>query len=164
MKHLNVNMNETEISLLSKNQFKKHVQICAMSTSYEALRVAKEEHIKINHINFNNFNLQPYLSSDLFNHKEAFTLFNMRANTVNSFKKCFPSSYQNNIKWKLGCSSGDTINHIFQCTNFGPPSEIRYDDIFGTTVQQIGAVSEYLQRCSQRSALLADRASQGLQG
>ena len=83
-----------------------------MSTSYEALRVAKEEHTKINHINFNNFKLQPYLSSYLF-YKEAFTLFNMRANTVNRLKKCFPSVYHNNIKWKLGCSSEDTINHIF---------------------------------------------------
>ena len=50
------------------------------------------------------------------------------------------------------------------CTKLGPLSEIRYEDIFGTTVQQIGAVSEFLQRCSQRSAPLAASASQGLQG
>ena len=100
----------------------------------------------------------------MFNHEEASTLFNMRANTVNGIKKCFPSFYKNDIKCKLGCSSEDTINHIFKCTQLGAPSEIEDEDIFGTPVQQIGAVSVFLRRCSQRSALIADRASQGQQG
>ena len=100
----------------------------------------------------------------MFNHEEASTLFNMRANTVNGIKKCFPTFYKNDIKCKLGCLSEDTMDHIFQCNQLGPPSEKIYEDIFRTTVQQIGAVSEFLQRCSQRSALLADSASQGLQG
>ena len=164
MELININMSEMEISVLSKNQFKKHVKMCVISASFKALKVIQDEHIKIKHINYNNFKLQPYLASDVFNHEEASTLFNMRANTVNGFKKCFPTFYKNDINCKLGCSSEDTINHIFQCTQLGEPSKIRNEDIFGTTVQQIGAVSVLLRWCSQRSALLADRASQDQQG
>ena len=100
----------------------------------------------------------------MFNYDKASTLFDMRANTVNGFKKCFPTLYANDIQCKLGCSNEDSISHILKCTQLGVSSEITDTDIFGSTKQQHKAVTVFLQRCSQRSGLLADRASQGLQG
>ena len=164
MELINLNMTENEISSLSKNEFKKHVKLCVTSASFTALKSIQEDHIKIQHIKYNDFKLQPYLTSELFTYEEASTLFNMRANTVNGFKKCFPTLYANDIQCKLGCSNEDSISHILTCTQLGVSSEVSDTDIFGSTKQQHKAVTVFLQRCSQRSGLLADRASQGLQG
>ena len=81
-------MTENKISLLSNNQFKKYVKMCVPYASFQVLRAIQEEHIKIKHIKYNGFKLQPYLASVMLNYEEASTLFNMRANTVNGFKKC----------------------------------------------------------------------------
>ena len=149
MELIKLNMNENKISLLYKNEFKKHVKICVTSASFQALRANQEEHIKVKHIKYNDFKIQPYLASEMFSYEEASTLFNMRANTVNGFKKCFPKCYANDIKCKLGCLSEDSINHIFQCTQLGVPSNISADSIFGSTKQQIEAVTVFLRLCSQ---------------
>ena len=131
---------------------------------FTALKATQEDHIKIKHIKYNEFKLQPYLASELFTYEEASTVFNMRGNTVNGFKKCFPTFYANDIQCKLGCLNEDSISHLLKCTQLGVSSEITDTDIFGSTKQQHEAVTVFIQRCSQRSGLLADRASQGLQG
>ena len=71
MELINLNMNENEISLLSKNEFKKHVKLCVKSASFTALKAIQEDHIKIKHIKYNEFKLQPYLASELFTYEEA---------------------------------------------------------------------------------------------
>ena len=85
----------------------------------------------------------------------------MRADTVNGIKKCFPKLYENNIQCKLGCLEEDSINHIYKCRQLGESSLITKEAIFGSELQQVEAVSEFIRRCSLRSALLADSASQG---
>ena len=57
----------------------------------------------MNHLQYNGFKLQPYLELERINYDEASTLFNIRADTVNGVKKCFPSFYDNYIQCKLGC-------------------------------------------------------------
>ena len=57
MELINLNMNEILISLLSKNQFKKHVKLCVTSASFIPLKAIQEEHIKIKHIKYNDFKL-----------------------------------------------------------------------------------------------------------
>ena len=43
MELININMSEMEISVLSKNQFKKHVKMCVISASFKALKVIQDE-------------------------------------------------------------------------------------------------------------------------
>ena len=88
------------------------MKICVTSPRFQALRAIKEEHIKVKHIKYSDFKLQPYLASEIFNSEEVSTLFNMRANTVIGFMKCFPKFYANDIQCKLGYLSDDSINHL----------------------------------------------------
>ena len=161
MELINLNMSELEITTMSKNQFKKHVKTCVKTATFKSLKALQDNHIKIKHINYNKFTLQSYLESDKFSFEEASTLFNMRADTVNGIKKCFPKLYENNIQCKLGCLEEDSINHIYKCRQLGKSSIITKEAIFGSELQQVEAVSEFIRRCSLRSALLADSASQG---
>ena len=46
MELININMDENEINLLSKKQFKKHVKSCVTSASFKALKAIQVEHIK----------------------------------------------------------------------------------------------------------------------
>ena len=85
----------------------------------------------------------------------------MKADTVNGIKKCFPKLYENNIQCKLGCIDEESINHIYQCKQLGESSLIRKEAIHGRELQKVEAVSEFIRRCSLRSAVLADSASQG---
>ena len=60
-------------------------------------------------IKYDSFKIQPCFVSEILNLEQ--TLFNMRANTVNSFKMCFTSLYRNDLKCKLGCQEEDSLEH-----------------------------------------------------
>ena len=161
MELLDIDMSKTKITRMSKNQFKKLVKTSVKTATFRALRTLQDNHTKIKHINYNGFRLQPYLQSERLNSKEASTLFNMRADTVNGIKKCFPKLYENNMQCKLGCLDEDSIRHIYKCKQLGQASTTSIEAIYGNEFQQVEAVSEFIRRCSLRSALLADDASQG---
>ena len=163
MELIGLNMTESEIQSMSKNKFKRHVKKCMTTATFSALKLMQADHIKIKHIKYKAFKLQPYLQSGLFSQEEASTLFNLRANTVNGFKACFLNMHKNDIECKLGCTVEDTMAHSFQCKQLGTQSEISYDAIFANETQQKQAVIEFINISCTRSALLADRASQGHQ-
>ena len=93
-------------------------------------------------------------------------LFNMRANTVNGYKACFPSAYRNDANCKLGCEEGDSIAHMFCCPMINlhlDSTNVRKDAIFANESEQHEAVSIFTKRHAIRKALLAAAAaSQGL--
>ena len=128
------------------------------------LKSEKAEHSKIKDIVYKDFRLQAYLKSDKINEKEASTIFNMRANTVNGFKMCFSNMYKNDTLCKLGCQYEDSISHAFQCKELGPQCDnMFYRDIFTSEQQQKKVAVEFIRRCGIRTAILNARASQGLQ-
>ena len=65
------------------------------------------------------------------------------------------------MQCKLGCLEEDSIRHIYKCKQLGQASNISSEAIYGNKFQQVETVTEFIQRCSLRSALLADDASQG---
>ena len=163
MELISLNMNNCEIISMSKNKFKMHVKKCMTSATFKSLKALQSEHSKIRDISYTEYRLQSYLKCDKLNKEESSTIFNMRANTVNSFKICFPTLYTNDTLCKLGCQGEDSIRHVFQCEELGPQSNINYNDIFSNESMKKEVVVEFLRRCQLRSAVLAARASQGQQ-
>ena len=112
------------------------------------------------------FQTQPYLQSSQFSLEEIAMLYNMRADTVNGYKKCFPSIYRNDLVCKFLCQEEDSISHAFSCPQLKVVQEnthIQYEDIFSGVQQQKRAVKKFIQLNTTRSALLkADPAYQGL--
>ena len=45
IKLININLSETEISSLSKKQFKNHVKTCVTSATFKALKTLQSKHI-----------------------------------------------------------------------------------------------------------------------
>ena len=92
-------------------------------------------------------------------------LFNMRSNTVNGLKMCFPNMYKNNTLCKLGCLEEDSLDHCFSCAEIDSKlskTSVSLSDIFETEDKQHVAVSMFIQRTRVRASLLADMASQGI--
>ena len=84
-------MDENSIKDMPKKDFKNHVRKCVRSAAFSALKDVQSSHTKVKNISYPKFSLQPYLASDTFSSEESSLLFNMRADTVNGFKMCFPS-------------------------------------------------------------------------
>ena len=81
-----ITLNENEISSKAKCEFKSIVR---KSATFAALQSLKLSHTKIRRIMYKHFQNQLYLQSSQFSLEEIAMLFNMRADTVNSYKKCF---------------------------------------------------------------------------
>ena len=65
-------------------------------STFESLLNVKSGHIKENSISYTKFKIQPYLESSSLSHNERSKLFNLRAETVNGFKGCFSSAFEDN--------------------------------------------------------------------
>ena len=161
-----ITLNENEISSKSKCEFKSIVKKLIKSATFAAMQSLKLGHTKIRRIMYMQFQTQPYLQSSQFSLEEIAMLYNMRADTVNGYKKCFPSIYRNDLVCKFLCQEEDSISHAFSCPQLKVVQEnthIQYEDIFSGVQQQKQAVKMFIQLNTTRSALLtADPAYQGL--
>jgi hypothetical protein len=166
MAMVGLKMSEAEMSVIPKNTFKGIVKKHVKSSAFKALLEVQTTHKKVRTIKYSEFQIQKYLLNDSFTTEQASTMFNIRANTVNGFKACFPSVYRNNPECKLGCTEEDTLDHVFKCKAIDSKSEatlVRKESIFGNEKEQNKAVTIFMKRHATRTAMLtAAAASQGL--
>ena len=165
MKLVNIKMTESEIMLMSKTKFKNHVKKCVAAAAFESLKCIQSEHEKVKHIEYKSLRIQPYMISASLSYEESSMLFNMRADTVNGFKMCFPNFYKNNTFCMLGCLEQDSIAHCFSCSVIDSQTcktSVSVRNIFDTEDKQKEAVTEFMERIKVRDSLLADSASQGI--
>ena len=165
MDMVNLDMDKNSIKDMPKQDFKNHVRKFVRSAAFSTLKDVQSSHTKVKNISYPKFSLQPYLASDTFSSEESSLLFNMRADTVNAFKMCFPSAHRNDNLCKLGCGVEDSISHAFSCqvlSMHGGSQGCVYVDIFANITQQKQAVSTFMQLQNIRSTLLlSDTAYQG---
>ena len=164
-KIVNIHMTKSEIMLMSKTKFKNHVKKCVAAAAFESLKCIQSEHEKGKHIEYKSFKIQPYLISASFSYEESCMLFNMRSNTVNGFKMCFPNFYKSNTFCKLGCLEQDSIVNCFSCAAIDSQTiktSVSVRNIFDTEDKQKEAVTEVMKQTKVRDSLLADSASQGI--
>ena len=100
---VDLDMDEGQIVKMKRSAFKNIVRRKVKSAAFSSLKVTQSSHLKIKKIIYTSLNTQTYLNSQELSFEESSTLFNIRANTVNGFKTCFPSIYRNNLNCKLGC-------------------------------------------------------------
>ena len=160
-------MSNGDICGKTRQEFKTIVKTHVKSAAFNSLKCLQDQHKKIKHIKYSQFKIQEYMKSSNFSSEEMSTLFNMRADTINSFKMCFPSVYRNNKTCKLLCSEEeDSISHIFKCkalnkleNNTNP----QYEAMFSEIISQKQAVSRLMiLQCSRVSLLQSDTAYQGI--
>jgi hypothetical protein len=164
MAMIGLNMSETQISITPKHHFKLLVKRCVKNAAFSALQKTKLSHTKVKNIEYPDFKLQPYMHSRQLSKDQVSTLFNLRADTVNGYKECFPHAYVD-LLCKLGCNESDSISHMFKCSKIDEQcgkTLVQKDAIFANIEQQKDAVSTFTKRDITRAAIIKDAAaSQG---
>jgi hypothetical protein len=97
------------------------------------------------------------MKSNLLSSEEMSTLYNLRADTVNGYKMCFPNAYQNDKNCKLGCIEKDTIAQAYSCKIINihdTSSSTEYLSVFSDILNQKQAVQVFMIRNNIRSVLL----------
>ena len=162
LKMLDIPLNEDLFSSLTKAQFKNMVKKNVRSATFKLLKETQQNHIKIKHIEYEQFQMQPYLTSHLFSNDEVSTLFNLRASTINGYKSSTSSMYRKNMGCKLGCLEVDSPAHTLQCgvirRHIGSKhTVVKFDDIFSNTDKQRIVLSQFILKDVKRSVLLKER-------
>ena len=154
---VNINMDENEIANTKKSIFKNLIRKSVRNATFSSLKETQLTHIKISAILYPAYTIQPYLERSTFTFEESSTLFNVRANTVNSFKMCFTSMFRNDLNCKLGCLSEDSLAHCMSCDVLSEHIGIQHElfsDMFSVPDKQKLAIQTFILRSKLRTALL----------
>ena len=99
---------------------------------------------KIKDISYEQLELNEYLKSEMFSKKERELLVNIRSKCYNA-KSNFKRRHLNRTDCTLGCPETEDQKHIFlNCPKVNEPSDVTYEDIDGSVIQQKTAVEVFL--------------------
>ena len=134
-------MNENDVSEMSKDMYKKVVKDLINKAVFEFLMNQKQTHSKLDEVEYTRLETQPYLKSNTLKTTEKELLFNMRSKCHKS-KINFKKLYKNNLQCSLGCLQPEDQRHIFTTCLKIPNhySNTIYEDIFGTLAKQEQAI------------------------
>ena len=150
-------MNEEDIKSYSKEEYKKKVKILVKKAALKYLLNQKEGHKKIKDITFNEYKIQPYLNSNMFNNEERKLLYSLRSR-CHPAKLNFRKMNKNNLFCSLGCNELEDQIHIFEkCNklkldNKSPP----YENIFMGINEQKKVITDMIQIEKKRKELLGN--------
>ena len=134
---INKEMDEKEISEMSKDMYKKIVKELINKAVFTFFMNQKQAHSKLDGVDYSRLEPQPYLTSNKINTTQKELLFNLRSSCHKS-KNHFKKLYKNNVECSLGCPQVEDQRHSFiTCEKI--PNQIChaiYEDIFGTLTQQ----------------------------
>ena len=126
-KDIDMPMNEDIIMNETKAQFKSRIKKQLEKHMLAELKQKQEGHSKVRDICYNNFTIQEYLKSHMFNNHEALLLFSLRSRNCKSFRANFPY-VKNQVCPISGCEEIDSQEHCIKCDKLFPP-ETRTDHI-----------------------------------
>jgi hypothetical protein len=135
------------------DQFRKIVKTKNRQAALKYLKEKQQSPTKVQNIQYDNLETQPYLKSVLFNNDETRLLFSLRTRTSDSSKCNFRNLYGGKVECPLKCWGNgenpmeDSQQHILECkklkvTNMNIASDkIVYNDLFGDVRRQKEAVT-----------------------
>ena len=113
---IGIQMNEEKIMHTLKNAHKEEIKSAIQKAAFKYFMEIKEGHKKLDNVKYEDFKIQQYLTSKLFNQKERQMLYLMRSQCHNS--KYNLKMQRNYIKCSFGCNAVEDQIHIFtQCMN-----------------------------------------------
>ena len=144
-KFIEQEMDDEKIKSITKEQYKKQVQQWVRKLAFKFFTKEKEGHKKVQNIVYEDFAIQPYLKSKLFNAEERNLLFALRSK-CHPAKNNFRKMNQNNLLCSWGCQKIENQAHVFKecpilssCQQYPP-----IDYIFGTLTEQKEAIKVFL--------------------
>ena len=110
---------EEAICSQDNSLFKKCLKKKIKQVAFRDLKEIQSSHSKVKNITYDNFIIQPYITSSIFTNEMTEILFNMRSCMTKTFKSNFSSFYKENMKCSLKCSDPnalDSQSHLLQCS------------------------------------------------
>ena len=149
-------MAEADIARMSKQKFHSIVKSKVRSAALKYLNTPKKKHTKMDGLKFQKLELQPYLSSTLFNNESRNLLLRLRTRTVNGIRNDFGGLYSDTL-CPLGCGEEDTLQNVLTCkvllTKHNSTqlsvSDIKYQDIFSSDILKQKQVTEFYRQLLQ---------------
>ena len=160
---INLQMDDLEISKLSKYKFKNILKKKIMKKAFDDLKIMKEGHSKMSNIIYGDeLKIQKYLKSDSkFTNDDKSLLFKMRTRMTevkNNFKNKFV-----NLQCFLCKSEIDDQSHLFYCQKIienchelAENIDIEYEDIFSEKSKQLKAIKLIAKIWKVREKLISE--------
>ena len=146
---INLNLSDELIVKMKKKKFKKFLKCKIKETAMKYLNKIKNSHSKVENINYENLQVQPYLVDTKFTTNEKQLLFRLRTRMTN-VKLNFRSSYQDLSCNLCASNSLQSDIHLLECeTLIDKCSQLRndiaseYEDIFGSLSEQLSITKLY---------------------
>ena len=168
LEDINEPFDEDKFTSLSRFQLKTHIRNKIQKLVFDDMKLKQGTHSKIRDIQYSQFKIQPYLKSHIFTQEMAGLLFSLRSSMTRNIKQNFSSSYQNNLKCKMICNNPDAIDsqcHLLNCSMLRMllgeeerkrADSVKYDDIFGSLMEQREAVVIFSRLLEVREAHLEE--------
>ena len=146
---LGIEMNESEIKLTNKLEYKKKIKRLLYKAAFSEYIKEKAEKSKLNQLEYKTLHLQQYLTEPGFTYKEIYLLYSLRSRS-HPAKNNYRKMYNGQIQCTFDCLSDENQQHIFE--ECKPLREglhlkegIKLQDVYGDIKLQKAAISNFIQ-------------------
>ena len=134
---IGLDMSDNDISVTSKQQFRKIVKSKITMSAFIHLQELKQSHSKMKNLKYDKYEVAEYLKSPMFSNNTRNTLLALRTRTVRGIRSDFGSLYTNKM-CPLRCGDNDNLENILTCSVLKKyhkstemaPTNCKYEDIF----------------------------------
>ena len=160
---LELKITDSEIENMSRYQLKQMVKKSARAAAFKYLMKMKAEKSKLDDMQYDSFQLQPYLQSPLFTAEQASLLLALRTRTVRGIRSDFGEMFPEKGCPLPGCEEQDSLQHLQDCVvlrDLVPEKEgeARYKLVFSKDLQeQKEATDLYHQLLEARQIILEEQ-------
>ena len=139
-------LNENKIQTQTKGEFKSSIKSKIQDAALQYLKTLQIKHKKTEHIQYNNFRIQPYMKDPRFTNSMVSMLFSMRSSMTRGIKANFSAMYRRDLSCPLKCGATDQQSHLMfcpvllaqlSCDDEKMTRSTMYEDIFGSVDQQL---------------------------
>ena len=167
MNDFQITMDEKKIQSLSVEQYKKVIMEKIRQKAFFDQRKIQKSHMKVKYINYKDLSgPQNYLGHRSFSNKLTSLLFDLRCRNVRSIKDNFHRQYKGEILCPFLCITEiDSQEHLLSCQPVlkhlsdeqrGMLVEVKYEHLFGTTLEQLKVTQMFHILLKIRHRLLDD--------
>ena len=160
-KEIELNLDNSEISKMSKNKFKNVVHKKVENLALYELNKLKIKHSKSSYLNSNSFKMSAYLNDSRFSTRETQVLFSLRSQTLN-VRKNFGNRFSDTL-CEVCHLFPETQAHLLQCPVITPKlkmvsvgSELNVESVYGSVDEQLKIAKVYCKILEIRKEILRE--------
>ena len=158
-KELMIPQTDDQISKMSETMFRNIVNKVIDNRALSYLNTLAAGHSKSEKLVKLKLQREAYFEDDRFTKSDVELLLALRTRMVRNVKSNFPTQYQNDIACQVCHVQVDCQQHLLNCTEIrkhvSVPSDMKYEDIHGTSDKQLRIVRTMKQILRKREILLS---------